>query len=201
MHTLVEQIKTDVGCLICVPAWQTCERLTTHLAVPHVTVPGLPNSSPSPAPMEDELEHTLVVLFHDSRKGAPQPTEAELSQSIRPISKHSVRLQRGRRLCCVRRPTVWFPPHENCRDCLKAFYRSLDLTYSEGDNPSWGRMLLPCRPELQSARRTHLHTGTSVNSSTRQLYHFMGMKDAWRNPTMHVESTYSMEVAEAIVQP
>ncbi len=67
------------------------------------------------------------------------------------------------------------------------------------ENPSWERILKKCREELEKKRENQAPEWAAedvfFSQATATL---MAVKDAWRNPTMHVEINYTESQAEDV---
>jgi hypothetical protein len=81
---------------------------------------------------------------------------------------------------------------------LQVLYKSLQLTMPT--KPAWESMLRPLRSELvkphrnQRSAQWQKHDAFYCGATERLL----AVKDAWRNPTMHVERSYAAEEARDI---
>lgn len=74
-----------------------------------------------------------------------------------------------------------------------------DPTLDPSKNPNWGTILARCDAELQKSKGKRSPVwqtmDTFFSESTANL---RAVKDAWRNPTMHVERTYDEEKAKDV---
>jgi len=66
-------------------------------------------------------------------------------------------------------------------------------------NPSWERILRRCREELEKKRENRAPEWAADDAFFSQATAtLMAVKDAWRNPTMHVEINYTENQAEDV---
>jgi hypothetical protein len=103
----------------------------------------------------------------------------------------------GKCLACNRSTAAVFHLMRVMEVALRVLAKTLnDQRLDPKRNPSWDSILKKCREELEKDRRNRAPewvTDEVFFSSVATT--LMGVKDAWRNPTMHVEINYDEERA------
>ncbi|KKN09485.1 hypothetical protein LCGC14_1046020, partial [marine sediment metagenome] len=83
---------------------------------------------------------------------------------------------------------------------LRAVGKSLnDPKLVAAHNPTWGRILTRCKQELEKQKSKRSPEWKKHDVFYSGAYaHLLGVKEAWRNPTMHIASKYTEEEAQDI---
>jgi hypothetical protein len=83
---------------------------------------------------------------------------------------------------------------------LRALFGSLGLVLSHEKDRNWGNMLRQVREEIDLRDKASDVTWPAQRPFyVEACAHLSSVKDAWRNPVMHVESRYDMRGAERIL--
>lgn len=78
---------------------------------------------------------------------------------------------------------------------LRATANSLGVDYA----PSWEAYLDQMKPLIEAKYRNKPPKWRKVERFFKEVYTYLhGVKRAWRNPTMHIEGTYTPEIADEI---
>ena len=83
---------------------------------------------------------------------------------------------------------------------LRALGKSLnDPKLAASRNPTWNTVLVRCRQELEKEKTKRSPEWRKHDTFHSGAYtHLLGVKEAWRNPTMHIASKYTEEEAQDI---
>jgi hypothetical protein len=137
----------------------------------------------------DNVKYFVKAQLFDSKDLTVKKVSTELSSANEDIAEAGKCLACGRSTACVM--------HLNrvAEVGLKALAKALGVP----EQNDWGRYLHEIDTELQKRMRS-----SGARTSDEQFYSeasvtFDGVRRAWRNPTMHIEKTYTEERAEEIL--
>lgn len=127
--------------------------------------------------------------FFDSADPAVKKVSAQFSSASEDIAEAGKCLACGRATACVM----------HLARVIEVGLAALGAALGVGKQNDWGSYLRLIDKELQAKFQA-----SGARSADEQFYSeahvtFDGIRRAWRNPTMHVEKTYTVEHAEEIL--
>jgi len=177
------------------------ERFVDHLAKPGVTTGQLGESAEElQNRIGDELSHMLLwqVTREDARFLDVDPFGADVSGKF-PSARDDIE-EAGKCLAFGRATACVFHLMRVMEVGLRALSASLnDPTLDPKTNPTWENILGRCDRELAKplAQRSAEWRKDEPFFSTASA-NLRSVKDAWRNPTLHVERKYTEEEARDV---
>ena len=146
----------------------------------------------------DENAASLVFMIEPADRELVQNTQpfgAEVAQNF-PSASYDVE-EAAKCLALDRGTASAFHLMRIIELALRVFYGSLGL--AAPNNPNWEKLLSPLRIESNkppNQRSAQWRADETFNA--RAFERLQGVRDAWRNPTMHIESKYTTEEARDI---
>lgn len=146
----------------------------------------------------DELDHAAVVLIHQKNVKFFEQTEPLFGKTVDEklsSARHDIQ-EAGKCLALSLGTACVMHLMRAVEAGLKALSKQLELP----DQNDWGSHLRQIEKELEiRAKKAKARSTEEIfySEAAIQLAH---VKTAWRNPTMHIDRTYTVEEAEDIFQ-
>jgi hypothetical protein len=137
----------------------------------------------------DHIKYIEDPQFFDSTSGSAKKVSTEFPSAAEDIAESGICLALGRSTACVMHLSRVLEVG------LQALANALGVTKQN----DWGRYLRKIDEELQKR-----FASSGARTADEQFYSeayttFDAVRRAWRNPTMHVDKTYTVERAEEIL--